>query len=75
MSTARIGLPVLELRSGRIAKTTEVYSAPFDPPTFRSAWVERHDLALPCWAQAGRCPSACTDWVTPRRSSCKWRES
>jgi hypothetical protein len=32
---------VVELRSGKIAKTTEVYGAPFDPPAWRSQWVER----------------------------------
>lgn len=32
---------VLELRSGKIAKTTEVYGEPFDPPEWRSKWVER----------------------------------
>jgi len=34
-------MSLLELRSGKIAKTTEVYGAPFEPPTWRSAWVER----------------------------------
>ena len=32
---------LIELRSGKIAKTTEVYGAPFDPPPWRSHWVER----------------------------------
>ncbi len=32
---------LIELRSGKIAKTTEVYGAPFDPPAWRARWVER----------------------------------
>ena len=32
---------LLELHSGKIAKTTDVYGAPFDPPAWRSQWVER----------------------------------
>jgi SnoaL-like domain len=32
---------LIELRSGKIAKTTEIYGAPFDPPPWRSKWVER----------------------------------
>ncbi len=32
---------LIELRSGKIAKTTDVYGAPFDPPSWRSHWVER----------------------------------
>jgi hypothetical protein len=32
---------LIELRSGKIAKTTEVYGAPFDAPPWRSHWVER----------------------------------
>lgn len=32
---------LIELRSSKIAKTTEVYGAPFDPPSWRSHWVER----------------------------------
>jgi hypothetical protein len=32
---------VVELRSGKIAKTMDVYGAPFDPPAWRSQWVER----------------------------------
>ena len=34
-------MSLVELRSGKIAKTTEVYGAPFDPPAWRSHWVER----------------------------------
>jgi len=34
-------MSLIELRSGKIAKTTEVYGAPFDPPSWRSHWVER----------------------------------
>lgn len=34
-------MALLELRSGKIAKTTEVYGAPFDPPAWRAQWVER----------------------------------
>jgi hypothetical protein len=33
-------MSLIELRSGKIAKTTEVYGAPFDPPPWRSQWVE-----------------------------------
>jgi hypothetical protein len=32
---------LIELRSGKIAKTTDVYGEPFDPPAWRSKWVER----------------------------------
>lgn len=34
-------ISIIELRSGKIAKTTEVYGAPFDPPQWRAKWVER----------------------------------
>ncbi len=34
-------IALVELRAGKIAKTTEVYGAPFDPPQWRSHWVER----------------------------------
>jgi hypothetical protein len=32
---------LVELRSGKIAKTTDIYGAAFDPPEWRSQWVER----------------------------------
>jgi hypothetical protein len=32
---------VIELHSGKIAKSTEVYGAPLDAPAWRSKWVER----------------------------------
>ena len=34
-------MSLVELRSGKVAKTTEVYGEPFDPPEWRSKWVER----------------------------------
>jgi hypothetical protein len=34
-------MSLIELRSGKIVKTTEVYGAPFDPPPWRAQWVER----------------------------------
>jgi hypothetical protein len=34
-------MSLVELRSGKIAKTTDVYGEPFDPPAWRSKWVER----------------------------------
>jgi hypothetical protein len=34
-------MSLVELRSGKIAKTIEVHGAPFDPPAWRSKWVER----------------------------------
>jgi len=34
-------MSLLELRSGKIAKSTEIYGAPFDPPPWRAKWVER----------------------------------
>jgi hypothetical protein len=34
-------MSLVELRSGKIAKTIDVYGAPFDPPAWRSKWVER----------------------------------
>jgi len=33
-------MSLVELRSGKIAKTTDVYGAPFDPPAWRAKWVE-----------------------------------
>ena len=32
---------LLELRSGRLHRETWYFAAPFDPPAWRSAWVER----------------------------------
>jgi hypothetical protein len=32
---------LVELRSGKIAKTTDIYGADFEPPAWRSQWVER----------------------------------
>ncbi len=34
-------MALVELRSGKIAKTTEIYGAPFEPPQWRAQWVER----------------------------------
>jgi ketosteroid isomerase-like protein len=34
-------ISIIELRSGKIAKATEFYGAPFDPPQWRARWVER----------------------------------
>jgi hypothetical protein len=34
-------MSLVELRSGKIAKTTDVYGEPFAPPAWRSKWVER----------------------------------
>jgi SnoaL-like protein len=34
-------MSLVELRSGKIVKSTEVYGAPFDPPPWRARWVER----------------------------------
>jgi limonene-1,2-epoxide hydrolase len=34
-------MSLVELRSGKIAKTIDVYGEPFDPPAWRSKWVER----------------------------------
>lgn len=34
-------MSLIEVRSGKIAKTTEVYGAPLNPPAWRSHWVER----------------------------------
>ena len=34
-------ISVVEVRAGKVAKTTEVYGAPFDPPEWRAQWVER----------------------------------
>ena len=31
---------LVELRSGKIAKTTEIFGAAFDPPAWRAKWVE-----------------------------------
>ncbi len=32
---------LVELRAGKIAKTTELFGAPFDAPEWRSKWAER----------------------------------
>jgi len=34
-------MALVELKSGKIAKTTEVYGEPFEPPVWRSKWEER----------------------------------
>jgi hypothetical protein len=34
-------MSLIELRSGKIAKTIDVFGEPFDPPAWRSKWVER----------------------------------
>jgi hypothetical protein len=34
-------MSLIELRSGKIAKVTSVFGAPFDPPEWRARWVER----------------------------------
>jgi ketosteroid isomerase-like protein len=34
-------MSLIELKGGKIAKTTEVYGEPFEPPAWRSRWVER----------------------------------
>jgi hypothetical protein len=33
-------MALVELKAGKIAKTTEVYGEPFEPPAWRSRWVE-----------------------------------
>ncbi len=33
-------MSIIEIRSGKIAKTTWVFGAPFDPPASRAQWVE-----------------------------------
>jgi len=33
-------MSLVELHAGKIAKTTELYGAPFDAPEWRSKWVE-----------------------------------
>jgi hypothetical protein len=34
-------MSLVELRSGKIVKSTELYGAPFEPPEWRAKWVER----------------------------------
>lgn len=34
-------MALVELKSGKIARATEVYGEPFEPPEWRSKWVER----------------------------------
>ena len=34
-------ISLVELRSGKIVKSTELYGAPFEPPEWRAKWVER----------------------------------
>ena len=34
-------MSIIEVRSGKIAKTIWVFGAPFDPPASRAQWVER----------------------------------
>lgn len=33
-------MSLIELKGGKIAKTTEVYGEPFDPPAWRAEWAE-----------------------------------
>jgi ketosteroid isomerase-like protein len=35
------GVSILELRDGKIARETDYFAEPFDPPQWRSQWVER----------------------------------
>jgi ketosteroid isomerase-like protein len=35
------GVSVLEFRDGKIVKETDYFAQPFDPPQWRSQWVER----------------------------------
>ncbi len=32
---------IVELREGKIAKTTQYFASPFEPPEWRSQWVEK----------------------------------
>jgi len=34
-------MSLVELRAGKIARTTELFGAPFDAPAWRSKWAER----------------------------------
>ena len=34
-------MSLIELRAGKIAKMTDLYGPPFDPPASRAQWVER----------------------------------
>ena len=34
-------MSLVELRAGKIARTTELFGAPFDAPEWRSKWAER----------------------------------
>ena len=34
-------IAVVELRSGKIAKSIEIFGEPFEPPAWRAKWVER----------------------------------
>ena len=34
-------MSLIELKSGKIVKTTELYGAPFEAPEWRAKWVER----------------------------------
>jgi ketosteroid isomerase-like protein len=36
---------IFEFRDGRIARETAYWAAPFDPPAWRSRWVELEDTA------------------------------
>ena len=36
-------MSLIELKAGKIVRTTEVYGEPFEPPAWRSEWVERPD--------------------------------
>lgn len=33
-------MSLVEVRAGKIVKTTEIFGAPFDPPSWRARWVE-----------------------------------
>ena len=36
-----LGISIVEARDGRIARETDYFAEPFDPPQWRSQWVER----------------------------------
>lgn len=37
------GSSIFELRDGKIARETDYFGEPFEPPAWRAAWVERAD--------------------------------
>ena len=38
---------IMEFRHGKVARETDYFGEPFDPPAYRSAWIELMDEERP----------------------------